>query len=266
MTVKETSGMMQERLIELINNEIDGHNSASEHQELMQAVASDEHASKLYHDLLRTAAALKDVEQVQAPPYLKHLVMNSIHAIRTPSVHHNSWLPSWTAVFHSKPAVRYAVVFASGLCVGLLFLVLASPWQRHGEPEASTVSGSMALFSDLHGLPVLETARVEGEGVEGTLRTYKSGGSVFVEIEIQSADDISIELNSDPGELRFDGIRRLPGAEGEVNVTQGKVVLTGARSEQAVVAFSGGDPLKGVVEGRVFKGNVLVHRVALQVH
>jgi hypothetical protein len=264
MTAKKNIGMSEEHLIELINKEIDGLISASEHQELMQSVSSNEHAAQLYHDLLRTAKALEGIEQAPPPAYLKSHIMNSINAAPALADRSVGWLSSWIGVFRAKPMARYAVVFASGLCVGILFLVLASAWQQNAEPDASTVSGYIALFSDIHRLPVVESARFGGEGVEGVFRTYRSGGNVFVEIEVQSSEKFSIELNSDPAELRFDGIRRFAGAEGDVNVTQGKIILSGARSEQAVVAFSGGGFLKGSLEGRVYKGNSLVQRVMLR--
>lgn len=256
--------MMQERLIELINNEIDGLNSASEHQELMQHIGADERAAKLYHDLLQTATALKGVEQLPAPSYLKTRVMNSIYATRTPAVQPGTWWSSWTAMFRRKPAARYAVVFASGLCVGLLFLVLATPWQQGGEPDASAVSGSMALFSNLHHLPVLDSARFEGEGVDGVFTLYKSGSGIYVEIEVHSSEVLRIELNSDPAALRFDGIRRTPRAEGDVNVTQGRITLTMVKSDGDVVAFSKVGDVQMPVEGRVYKRGVMIRSVSLR--
>lgn len=265
MTGKENLGMTEERLIELINKEIDGLNSASEHEELMQSVSSNEHAARLYRDLLQTTKALQDVGQAQPPSYLRSHIMNSINASRALPDRRVGRLSSWMEVFRGRPIARYALVFASGLCIGILFLVLASPWQHHAEPDASMVSGSMALFPDLHRLPALESARFEGEGVSGVFRTYKSGGNVFVEIEVQSSEKLTIELNSDPMELKFGGVRRSADAEGDVNVTQGKIWLSGTRSEQAIVAFFGGAVPKGSLEGRVYKGNVLLHRVMLRV-
>ena len=265
MTDKENLGMTEERLIELINKEIDGLNSASEHEELMQSVSSNEHAARLYRDLLRTTKALEGVEQIAPPSYLKSHIMNSINTARALPNRQVWWLSSWMELLRKRPMARYALVFASGLCVGILFLVLANPWQHQGEPDASMVSGSVALFSDLHRLPTLESSRFETEGVNGVFRTYKTGGNVFVEIEVQSSEKLTIELNSDPVELIFDGIRRSAKAEGDVNVTQGKIILAGGRSEQAVVAFSAGGQLKGALEGRVYKGNTLLHRVMLRV-
>ncbi len=265
MTEEKNLEMTEERIIELINKEIDGLNTAAEHQELMQSVSANEHAARLYRDLLGTAKVLQGIEHVSPPSYLKSQIMNSIPAAPAHSHRRIGPLSSWMEAFRGRSMTRYAVVFASGLCVGILFLVLANPWKQSAEPDASTVSGSMTFFSDLHRLPVLESARFEGDGVEGILRTYKSGGNVFVEIEVQSSDNLNIELNSDPAELRFDGIRRFAGSVGDVNVTQGKIILSGARSEQAVVAFSGVGLLKGLLEGRVYKGNVLVHQVMLRV-
>ncbi len=264
MTLKENMGTTEERLIELMNKEIDGLNSASEHQEFLKSVSSNDHAARLYHDLVLTATALEGVEQVPPPSFLKNHIMNSISAAPATGNRRREWLSSWLTVFRTRPVARYSVVFVAGLCVGILFLVVANPWQR-SEPDASAVSGSMTLISDLHRLPLLESSRFEGEGVEVILRTYKNEANVFVEIDVQSSDEIRIELNSDPADLRFDGIRRFAGAEGDVNVTQGKITFSGAKSEQAAIVFSGRGSLKGSVEGRVYKGNSLVHRAMLRV-
>jgi hypothetical protein len=154
-------------------------------------------------------------------------------------------------------------VFASGLCVGILFFVFANPW-REDLTDTAKISGSMALFPDLPRLQVVDSVHIEGEGIDGAFKTYRNDGRVFVEIEVKSPEHVRVELNSDPAELVFGSIGRLAGTEGDVNVTQGKIIFTGVNSDRSIVAFSEVGFAQRPIEGRIYKGGSIVQSVTLR--
>src|SRR3990172_5494816 len=99
MTEKKSLKMTEERIIELTNKEIDGLNTAAEHQELMQIVSADEHTATLYHELLGTARVLQGIEQKSPPSYLRSHILNSIAAAPVSSRQKSAFLASWIEPF-----------------------------------------------------------------------------------------------------------------------------------------------------------------------
>jgi hypothetical protein len=257
---------MEERYIELMNKEIDGLNDPSESHELQKYLDANKEARGFYEDLLRMANAFRRMEEVQPPSNLKIRILNSLgrgsNAVRSRS----NWIAALVETFRRRPITRYALVFASGLCVGVLFFVFANPWRQGSTSDTSKASGSMALLPDLSHLLVVDSAHIESDGIDGTFRTFRSGRNVLVEIAVNASENVRVEMNSDPSELAFGGISRLAGTEGLVSVTQGKIVLTDVKSDHIAVAFSSAGEIHRSVEGRIYKGDVIVQSVSIRTH
>jgi len=255
--------MMEERYIELMNKEIDGLNTPSESRNLQTYLNSDSEAKNFFDDLQRTAKVLQGVEEKEPPSYLRNHILNSIKFAPTTGASQHGWIGQLAETFQSRSFRRYALVFASGLCVGILFFVFANPWRKE-LTDTTKLSGSMALFPDLSHLQVVDSVHVESEGIDGAFKTYRNEGRIFVEIALQSAENVRIELNSDSAELVFGSVGRLAGTEGDVNVTQGKIIFTGVNSDRSIVTFSEVGFAQRPIEGRIYEGGSIVHSVTLR--
>jgi len=256
---------MEERYIELMNKEIDGLNTPSESRNLQTYLNSDSEAKNFFDDLQRTAKVLQGVEEKEPPSYLRNHILNSIKFAPTTGASQHGWIGQLAETFQSRSFRRYALVFASGLCVGILFFVFANPWRKE-LTDTTKLSGSMALFPDLSHLQVVDSVHVESEGIDGAFKTYRNEGRIFVEIALQSAENVRIELNSDSAELVFGSFGRLAGTEGDVNVTQGKIIFTGVNSDRSIVTFSEVGQAVRPIEGRIYKGDSLVRSITLKAH
>ncbi|MDP2886243.1 MAG: hypothetical protein Q8P51_14610 [Ignavibacteria bacterium] len=257
--------MMEERYVESMNKEIDGLNTPSESHDLQKYLNSTSEAKKFFDDLQRTVKALQGVEEKEPPSYLRNHILNSIKFEPTTRASQSGWIGQLAETFQSRSFRRYALVFVSGLCVGILFFVFANPW-REKLTDTTKLSGSMALFPDLSHLQVVDSVHIESEGIDGAFKTYWNEGRVFVEIEVKSPEHVRVELNSDPDELVFGSIGRLAGTEGDVNVTQGKIIFTGVNSDRSIVTFSEVGYAQRPIEGRIYKGDSLVRSVTLKAH
>lgn len=256
--------MMEERYVELINKEIDGLNTPSESQELKSYLSKNEEARKFYDDLLRTAKALKRVEEMQPPSYLKNHILNSIKFGPAPLASRPAWMTKVVEIFQRRPLPRYALVFAAGLCVGILLIIFANPFGNDNVPDVSKLSGSMILLTDLSHLQTIDSVWVNNEGINGTFKTYRSEGKVLVEFAVKSPEDLKVELNSDPEQLTFGGVSRLEGAESDVIVTGGKIVFTGVKSDHSIITFSETGSVQQALNCRIFKGNSMVQSISLR--
>ena len=256
--------MIDERHIELINRELDGLNTESESKELEEFLSENDEALKYYDELLRTASALKRVEQVEPPSFLKTHILNSIKALPIPTRSGFGWVNNVLELFRQRPIARYTVVFASGLCVGILLLLIADPWRQDGMPDASKVSGSMVLPKEISRLQKIDSVALDGSGFRSIFKTLRGDGNITVECAVASSENLRLELSADPEELKFIGVNRLGGTDNDVMATGGRVIFTGTKSEHGLITFAEVASPQQPIEVRVYKGGTVIGSVSIR--
>jgi hypothetical protein len=254
--------MIDDRTIELINKELDGLNSESESKELEVLLSENDEALKYYDEILRAASVLKRIEQVEPPSFLKTHILNSISALPTPNS--VGFVARILSVFRQRPAVRYAVVFASGLCVGILLLLIADPWHQDQVPDAATVSGTMIVPAEVSRLQKIDSVAVDGTGFRGVFKTLKGDGTITVECAVASSENLRLEMSADPEELKFVAVNRLGGTESDVMATGGRVIFTGTKSEHGLITFTELAAPRQPIEVRVYKGGAVVGTISIR--
>jgi hypothetical protein len=254
---------MDERIIELINKEIDGLNTPSSSRELEAYLNSHPDAKKLFVELQRASDALKHVEAVEPPSYLKTHIMNAVRAASQEQNPRESRIDKLIELLKSRPARRYSLVFASGLCVGILFFVVANPWQKEGGGE-SALSGSLVASNEVSSLPLLDAVDLGAEEINGAVKSYKSEQGIAVEITLTSPQEVNIELISDPAELMFEKISRSNGADGEINLTDGRITFSNVRVCRSVVFYVAVAHPQRSLEARVYTKAGIVRSVSIR--
>jgi hypothetical protein len=256
--------MIDERYVELINKELDGLNTESESKELEHFLSENHEALQYYEELLLAASALKRIEQVDPPSFLKTHILNAVKALPTPVRSGIGWISRVLDMFRQRPIARYAVVFASGLCVGILILVLADPWRQDELPDASKVSGSMVLPTELSRLQKIDSVALDGSGFRSIFKTLRGNGNITVECAVAASEDLRLELSADPEELKFVGVNRLGGTDNDVMATGGRVIFTGTKSEHGLITFTEVVSPQQPIEIRVYKGGAVVGNVSIR--
>jgi hypothetical protein len=256
--------MIDERYEELINKELDGLNTESESKELEQFLSENSEALQYYDELLRAASALKRIEQVEPPSFLTTHILNSVKALHVPTQSGLGWIHTIRELFRQRPVARYALVFASGLCVGILLLVLANSWSQDEMPDIAKVSGSMVLPTELSRLQKIDSVALDGSGFRSIFKTLRGDGNIIVECAVAAAENLRLELSADPDELKFVGVNRLGGTENDVMATGGRVIFTGTKSEHGLITFAEVASPKQPIEVRVYKGGTVIGNVSIR--
>jgi hypothetical protein len=256
--------MIDERYVELINKELDGLNTVFESKELEQFMSENDEALKYYDELLRAASALKRVELVEPPSFLKTHILNSVESLPVPVRPGFRWMNTVLELFRRRPSVRYGVVFVSGLCVGILLLVIANPWREDGMPHASMVSGSMVPRPDISRLQLIDSVALDGSGFRSLFKTLRGDGNITVECAVAAGENLQLELSADPDELKFVGVNRLGGTDNDVTVTAGKVIFTETRSEHDLITFTNAGSPRLPIEVRLYKGGTVIGSVLVR--
>lgn len=183
--------MKDERIIELVNGELDGTNSSSEHTELATLFDRDPSVKTLFDEMEKVDRLLAAVPMVEPPATLKPKVMNAItRQAASARIPGESWIERILAPLFQRPAWAVAYAFSIGIIVGLgVFTVVDSTG-----PEPQMVRGTIG---DVRA-PLLG-------------RTNVIAGTATADIVVSALDDeLRIDVmitSSDPATLRL-----VPGA------------------------------------------------------
>jgi len=256
--------MIDERYIELINKELDGFNTEAESKKLEDFLSDNAEALQYYDELLRAASVLKRIEEVEPPSFLKTHILNSVKALPAPTQTGFGWINHLLDLFRQRPVVRYTVVFASGLCVGILLLVVADQWRQEEMPDTAKVSGSMVLPRELSSLQKIDSVVLDGSGFRSFFKTLRGDRNITVECTITASENLRVELSADLDELKFVGVNRLGGTDNDVMATGGRVVFTGTRSEHGLITFADLATPQQPIGVRLYKGGTVVGNVSIR--
>ena len=210
---------------ELINQEIDGANSDAESAKLKEILMKDAEARGLYNDLARASNLLSTTEEVEAPRNLRANVMNSIDPNRYAGRERKSRLRSLVSLLPQPLPFRYAIVFSSGLVVGLGLYALIAGTNKDGSVDVSNLYGTMRLERASEIFEPADNAEIKLDAVHGTITTRYARGLVSVEVDLQSQQEIETVFQFDPRALSFIGLQQLDNTSGGINIGENSLRL-----------------------------------------
>ena len=256
--------MIDERYVELINKELDGFNTEAESKELEEFLSDNSEALQYYDELLRAASALKRVQQVEPPSFLETHILNTIKALPVPVRPGFRWINTILDLFRERPVARYAVVFASGLCVGILLLVVADQWRQDEIPDSSKVGGAIVLPREISRLQKIDSVALNGSGFRSVFKTLRGEGNITVECTVTASENLRVELSADLDELKFAGVNRLGGTDNDVMATAGRVIFTGTKSEHGLITFAEVATPQQPIEVRLYRGGTVIGNTSIR--
>ena len=256
--------MIEKKYFELVNKEIDGTNSKTESAKLKAYLSRNPEGRQLYEGLLKTANALKRVEEVEPPKHLKQHILNSLEFPQRSPNRKWSILDQVIEKFRLRSTPRYAVVFVSGICVGVLLFVLFSQPRGLGDQETAQVSGTLALVPELLYFQASDSVAVNLSEINGKLRTFSSGDIVLAEWDLQSGVSVRAEIRFQPTDMTFSGLKKLSGGEEKLDVGQDRIILTHSGAGHYFVSFASHGAPHGPLEVKIYAGNRLLCQKALQ--
>lgn len=196
--------MKDERIIDLVNGELDGTISPSEHQELATHLEQDP-SVKEYRDEMQTLSQLlAAVPFVDPPKTLKTRVMRAIAAQESPvrSASRRSWFEHILEPFTRRPAWAVTYAFAAGIIVGLAVIsVVETAGLDTGVVQGTIVSVESPTVAKAHIATGTATAEVLVKRLDEELRVdvrLQSSGDVTVTLAPDGADSVTLESKAGP--------------------------------------------------------------------
>ncbi len=213
--------MLDERIAELIQADIDGVLAVVDRAELTAALENSAPAREFHEEMIRMAKLLADMPDIDPPWGLRRRILDSI---RLPV---RSRLSGWLA-----PA-SYGLAVAAGV----LIAVGVAQVTPRGSEDMSSLVGTMV--SQGHDLPRSATSElaIDLAGVQGQVRMKSLSLAWALEFDLKSEDAVEVAIDLDGSGLSFGGYADQDENAGvdNIEVSGGKVRMTNQGSHQFVL-------------------------------
>lgn len=164
--------MIDERMAELIQADIDGCLPEARRAELSRVLLSDPAARAFHRDMQRLQERLEAIAAEDVPPGFADSVMAALPA-STPGA--GSHVPS--------RSLRRVLALAAGVAVVAVALRIGG---MDGEIDGTAAVGTMA------GLPASTPVMIDRPEVSGSVQLRRTGESLFVDLDVALHEDVQI--------------------------------------------------------------------------
>jgi hypothetical protein len=195
--------MIKPEYIELMNQELDGTNSAEQSRDLEKYLSSHEEARAYYRELVEAVDVFAKVDHLSPPPGLGNSILAQVdqRAGGWPepdaSPRDRSLWASLRDLLRPRLEPAYAFTFLAGLAVGLAIFT-GSDWlnNRHGTDLFDEVQGT-ANHSPWD-LEKVTEGQLDLPGVAALYRTMIDGQDLRLHLKLRSQDPTVIKFQHGP--------------------------------------------------------------------
>jgi len=241
---------IEQKFSDLINADLDGEISAAEKIELQAFLDENAEGQALYDELASLCTTLEGVEQEEPPPYMRHIIMNSVPPTRPADES-----PGFLRVLLATPALKYSVTFAAGV-----FLTLSIVNSSQVSNSAfDNVTGLVGTVADPVHANLEDSIDVVVPEVAGTVSLRSAGSMLILDFDLVARDHIEIETEYTDRTIWFNGFAQLESEGTSVAAETGRVRLgmDGKRRYAVYLHNPGGREttvnLKFLVDGEVLR-------------
>ncbi|MEW6509805.1 MAG: hypothetical protein AB1428_02470 [Bacteroidota bacterium] len=212
--------MIDAKVKDLINRDIDGVLSGDEKRRLGQAMRRNTQARRLHEELSRLTSALEAIPQADPPAHLANRIRAAVHAGEAlPAPRRRAWRDLLGTLIHPSLPLRYASVFAGGLAVGVLLFALFLQPVNVATMEDGAAAGSLVART--------ETVSVDAGGAAGTITIVRRAGIRDIGLRLALPAGVTAQVAYDPSRVALGALRGIETTAGSVTVRDGLLELTG---------------------------------------
>lgn len=215
--------MINDRYIELINEDVDGTISSDEKRELDAYLADHPDARRLHEQLKELPRLLLEVNQVEPPPELKQAILSEVRPGRYRRKQRRS-RSAGLSLFGGKFDFRYAYGFAAGLIFGVaIYAIALVGGTQDGQLDPLDISGSALQRGSSEGTKTVDSFAFDVDGVQGRLQADLGRDQVILHLHVKAERAIEVALNFDRSRISFQGYRLSSAQTGELKLSAGQV-------------------------------------------
>lgn len=247
---------IEERYSDLIQADIDGEIDAADKAELEAFLATSEAGRALHAELLALSQSLDAMEQLEPPPHLHHLILDTARTKpprdRRPRIRDR--------VF-SIPALGYIASFVGG--VALALAVFDSG--QVSKQAFDDVTGLVGTVADLEKAgPAHAVAAVDEDAVAGTVTLRSAGPLLILDFDLSAAGTIEIIARYADQSIWFNGFAQLESNGTSIAAESGLVRLEMSGKRRYAVFLNNYGKRSAVIEMQFLRQGELIHEASLK--
>lgn len=229
--------MLEQRVIDWINAEIDGDLSPGDQASLQAVLDSSEEARTMRTELQRLAAQLDNAPRLDPPEGLAESVIDRL-ASRTPSTGF-----SLANLFRPFQPAPVGLAFAAGLLAAVVFYELTPGGAA--SMDTSSMVGTMVAGQPVGKTVQLDELSIEQAGITGNISLQARGEIYVLNFDLDSGHTTEIEISLAEAGLGFGGIAHAPGdgpaTVGSIEITGGGLRVVNQGRQAFFIFLSGVD-------------------------
>jgi hypothetical protein len=207
---------IEQKFTDLINADIDGDISEAEKAELQAFLSDNAEGRALRDELAALSDALDGVEQEAPPPYMRHIIMNSV-----PPTGSKEEPPGFLQILLATPALKYAITFAAGVFLTLSMLNSNQISTR----TFDDVTGLVGTVAEPVRTTFAHSVTLSETDIAGTVSLRNAGSLMILDFDLVSADHIEVQADYTDKTIWFNGFAQLESEGTTVSAETGRVRL-----------------------------------------
>ncbi len=186
--------MINDKVIELINRDLDGTLSQKEKAQLERHLESDTEAREMLAKLQLLHAKLYNISEVEPPAELKEGVMTSLPVVRFSAGRHASPAASKIIELFHVPKFQMAGMFSLGAAAALLFLIFTQNLSDSSQASSEKAIGTILAPEKTGNVVQIDSKQITIEDYRVEINTSRSEDIVFVNISLKSESNQTVQL------------------------------------------------------------------------
>ncbi len=248
---------IDEKYIALINADLDGDIQPDEKTELEVFLAESESGQALQDELRSLCSTLDAEGMLDAPPHLRHVVMNSLPTSSSAPVTESPGF--WYSLF-AVPALRYTATFAAGVIMAVAIV-------DSGQVQQSAfddVTGLVGTMSDAGDIAPVASIVIHKAAIAGTITLRRADPILIIDFDLSTNGPIDIVATYDDKSVWFNGFAQLESTGTSISADGGqiRIQLDGKRRYAVYLHNEGSRKLS--INLQFFSNGEPVHQAVLE--
>jgi len=201
--------MINDKVVNLINQELDGTLSKNDKVQFEKYLESDQEARNFLARLRLLHKKLNDVQEIEAPADFKESVMKALPVVRYSTTRHEVSLKSKIIDLMQLPRFQMAGMFSLGAAAALLFLVVSQNLSDMQNAPAERAMGTIISPDKISAANSIDSREITIDDYKVNITTTRANQTVFATINLATASNqvVQLAVSTDGAEkFRFNGL------------------------------------------------------------
>jgi hypothetical protein len=249
--------MLEKKVLDLLNQELDGVNSEKERETVRKILQKKPQARKYFEDLQEMSLVLRRVKDVPAPTYLKARILTALPFPKQTVPARVIPARSFLRELRSNLRYRYAYMFAGGAVTGILLFTIFT-----GQPsDTANMTGTMA--SNQPAALAESRTDINLNEITGTIQARRFTSTVVTDFDLRVPQEVDVVVNYDRQVIQLDSFHPVSDAQGTLVVLEGQLRLTVAGQGKYQITFAGTPESRSPIAVRLFARGLLLSEYEL---